>query len=63
MAKAIKMNMDSGITEQVDSITQEDPFIGVSQKLSCLWEAAGFPVKLTDLAWDKWSLRCYGISR
>lgn len=36
MAKAIKMNMDSGITEQVDSITQEDPFIGVSQKLSCL---------------------------
>lgn len=25
--------MDSGITEQVDSITQEDPFIGVSQKI------------------------------
>lgn len=55
--------MDSGIINNVGSITPGDFFVGVSQKSSCLREESGFAEKIIILAWDKLSLRCWEISR
>lgn len=51
MAKGTKkISIDSGITKLVDSTTLGDLFIGVSQKINYLWEAAEFSEKMINLA-------------